>query len=110
MSRKLIPFERELGERVDEVLHYVWDPIGVAAAPAARDEYSGYAIRALGMLLESDPVASVVSFLIEVEQGHMGLEPQPEHALRVAELLLEWKRVLQHKYDRPEEVWRPLRA
>lgn len=33
----------ELLKRVDDVLHYVWDPIGVSDFPEARDEYSSYA-------------------------------------------------------------------
>ena len=100
MSRKLTPFESELGQRVDEVLHYVWDPIGVATAPTARDEYSGYALRALSMLLESASAESLVEFLLEIEGVGMGLAPKREHARVVAELLLDWKRTLEDKYDR----------
>jgi hypothetical protein len=39
MGRKLSPEQNELYKRVDEVLHYVWDSIGVAGEPHARDEY-----------------------------------------------------------------------
>ncbi|CAD6563044.1 hypothetical protein ACFQ3P_41525 [Paraburkholderia sabiae] len=42
MGYKLADDELELHRRVDEVLFYVWDPIGVANSPAARDEYYGY--------------------------------------------------------------------
>jgi hypothetical protein len=34
--------EKELQARISEILHYVWDPIGVAGNPHARDEYDGY--------------------------------------------------------------------
>lgn len=107
MNRRLTPFEEELGQRLDEVLHYVWDPIGVAAAPYARDEYSGYSIGALDLLLESANTQVLVDFLLEIEEHGMGMSPNPEHALRVATLLLEWKSALREKYDRPGEVWRP---
>jgi hypothetical protein len=100
MKQKLSPFESELGQRVDEVLHYVWDPIGVAIAPGARDEYSGYALRALGMLLESTDARSLTAFLLEIESEGMGLMARPEHALHVAELLLDWKQTLHEKYSR----------
>ncbi len=42
----------ELGRRIDEVLFYVWDPIGVNVygEPTARDEYSGYVPRLLDSL------------------------------------------------------------
>ena len=38
----------ELHRRTDEVLHYIWDPIGVSGVPTARDEYSGYVPRLVG--------------------------------------------------------------
>jgi hypothetical protein len=41
-GRKLADSALELYKRVNEVLHYVWDPIGVAYSPAARDEYQRY--------------------------------------------------------------------
>jgi len=100
MGRELTPLESELAQRVGEVLHYVWDPIGVARVPEARDEYSGYALRALGMLLESANTQALVAFLLEIEGASMGLTRKTEHAQHVAELLLRWKRVLAAKYDR----------
>jgi hypothetical protein len=100
MSRKLTPLESELGQRVDEVLHYVWDPIGLARVPEARDEYSGYSMRLLGMLLESASSQALIAFLLEVEGESMGITPKVEHAEHVAELLLRWKSVLVAKYER----------
>ena len=35
----------EFNRRSDEVLHYLWDPIGVAGTVMARDEYTGYVPR-----------------------------------------------------------------
>ena len=32
----------DLYRRIGEVLHYVWDPIGVSGYPEARDEYDMY--------------------------------------------------------------------
>jgi len=101
MSRNLSAFESELGQRVDEVLHYVWDPIGVSNAPEARDEYSGYAMRVVGMLLESATAESLAAFLLEIEREGMGLTNRPEHAQSVAKLLVRWSRVLEEKYRRP---------
>jgi len=45
---------RELEQRVDEVLFYVWDPIGVSDTPAARGEYSSYTMTVLKHILEED--------------------------------------------------------
>ena len=45
---------RELERRIDEVLFYVWDPIGVSDTPAARGEYSSYTMTILKYVLEED--------------------------------------------------------
>ncbi len=50
MGRKWTKIELELYRRVDEVLYYVWAPIGVAHSPAARDEYQGYLPKVFAML------------------------------------------------------------
>ena len=100
MGSRLSPQDQALYRRTDEVLHYVWDPIGVATVPTARDEYSGYALRVLGMLLESVEIQPLAAFLLEIEGESMGLTPKPEHAELVAELLVGWKRALTDKYSR----------
>ncbi len=45
---------RELKRRVDEVLYYVWDPIGVSDEPFARGEYHSYVPRVSQLVKESD--------------------------------------------------------
>jgi len=42
MSNKLQPKDAELFRRIDEVVHYLWDPIGISEHPEARDEYHSY--------------------------------------------------------------------
>ena len=42
INKPVTPMDAELFSRVDEVVHYVWDPIGVAQEPWARDEYNSY--------------------------------------------------------------------
>ncbi len=42
MGQELSPKENELYRRTHEVLHYIWDPVGVSDEPRARDEYQGY--------------------------------------------------------------------
>lgn len=43
---------RELDKRIDEVLFYVWDPIGVSDIPEARGEYSSYTMTILKYAVE----------------------------------------------------------
>jgi hypothetical protein len=35
--------KNNLESAINEVLHYIWDPIGIQDMPAARDEYESYA-------------------------------------------------------------------
>lgn len=98
MSRKLTPFEEELYQRTDEVLHYVWDPIGISGTPQARDEYDGYLPQVFAMLLEGKSSEVIATYLAKVETERMGLTPSTEKAKQVAKVLLEWLESLRHNY------------
>jgi hypothetical protein len=91
MGQKFSSPELELYRKVDEVLFYVWDPIGVSFCPAARDEYQRYLPKVLALLQDDVGAPSVAAYLDDVATARMGLEARPEHSMRVAQLLLEWK-------------------
>lgn len=99
MGRQLTPFERELYQRADEVLHYVWDPLGVSCIPEARDEYDRYLSQVFGMLVQSKDKGAISSYLLKIEQERMGLTPSAERTARAAEVLLDWLQLLQRKYE-----------
>ena len=99
MGRKLSPFEKELYQRTDEVMHYVWDPIGVAGIPRARDEYDSYLPQVFSMLIEQKSEAEVASYLTDIEDRRMGLTPGPEKASQVASMLADWCETLREKYE-----------
>lgn len=83
-------YQNELKCRVDEILYYIWDPIGVAAEPSTRDEYSRYVPELLA-LLESDATADQIArYLNDIATGKMGLRPNDKHSLGIARLLLVW--------------------
>ena len=44
--------QKALYRRVDEVLHYVWDPIGISDTPEARNKYHGYLPRIFNLLIK----------------------------------------------------------
>lgn len=79
-----------LARRIGEVLHYIWDPLGVADQPGARDEYDSYVPEATRLALLSDR-EGLIAFLDRTAAATMGM-PQPRaHTEEVAELLLHWK-------------------
>lgn len=92
LGKKLAPSEAELYRRVDEVLHYVWDPIGVSDAPAARDEYQNYLPRVFSMVNQGSDTRDIAEYLDSVVTGNMGLEADRGVSRRVAELLIEHRR------------------
>lgn len=81
----------------DEVLHYVWDPIGVSDQPYARDEYQAYLPQVFGMLQEGSGAERVADYLTRVSVEKMGLAARSEHDRKVAELLVEWRRVINER-------------
>ncbi len=91
MGKSLPPKESKLYQRTDEVLHYVWDPIGVAGAPSARDEYWSYLPRVFALLMERADERAIADYLVTVEREAMGLAGRPDHALRVARTLIDYR-------------------
>jgi len=85
-----------VAERVGEILHCVWDPIGVAKIPQARDEYDGYVPLIAQMLIERKKKVDVARHLRSIAGERMGLNLTPAsdaHDEEVAELLIahyEW--------------------
>jgi hypothetical protein len=53
MGKKLSPKDKERYKRTDEVLHYIWDPIGIAGAPEARYEYHSYLPHVFSLLKQN---------------------------------------------------------
>ena len=85
----------ELWHRVDEVLYYVWDPIGVSNEPCARGEYRGYIPLILGLLQASADPAPIAERLAALVRDQMGLPADKVRCRRVAQLLLEHKRAVE---------------
>jgi hypothetical protein len=87
----LNPRDKELQRVVDEVLHYIWDPIGVCRVPRARDEYGGY-VGPIVALLRSGASPSEISQRLEsIVVEHMGLSSCREQSDKVASILAAWR-------------------
>ena len=91
MGQKLSEPDLALYRAVDEVLHYVWDPIGVSFHPEARDEYRGYLPQVFGLLRQGADESKIAAYLTAVTTDRMGLSPRSDHDNEVARLLLSWK-------------------
>ncbi|MBD2231052.1 hypothetical protein [Phormidium tenue] len=83
--------DEELYRRTDEVLHYLWDPVGVAGIPGARDEYDAYIPQVFSLLKAGAGADEIADYLTEVATQSMGLGHNRERDRQIADLLLEWK-------------------
>ncbi|KAF0810133.1 hypothetical protein A167_01164 [Alcanivorax sp. S71-1-4] len=90
MNEKMLPKDAELYRRVDEIVHYMWDPIGVCAIPQARGEYSGYLTGIFGRVQAGD-LNDIVEFLRWASSENMGLSFEKEKATEAARAMLAWK-------------------
>ncbi|WP_077343617.1 hypothetical protein [Pseudocolwellia agarivorans] len=94
MNNRLSTSEKGLYRRVDEILFYLWDPIGVCDIPMARDEYQSYLPQVFKLLINDSKDHEVSAYLIKVESGSMGMSANSKKALEVARLLIETKEAL----------------
>jgi hypothetical protein len=91
MKSELNHQEKELYRRTDEILHYLWDPIGVSDTPQARDEYHGYLPRVFSHLLHNSSKSLIVEYLMEIESNSMGMGSNKKRNEQIADMLLEAK-------------------
>ena len=91
MSMELPPPEDELFLRCDEILHYLWDPIGVRGIPAARDEYESYVYPIFLRVRQGASASEIAEVLNGFAAEKMGLTPNKQAAQDTAETLLVWR-------------------
>lgn len=94
MEKMPLPAQLELYKRIDEILFYKWDPIGVSDSDWARDEYQSYLPKIFAFALESNSPEPIAEFLGVVSNEIMGLSVAPEHNRKIAELIIEVKKGL----------------
>jgi hypothetical protein len=81
----------EFNRRADEVLHYLWDPIGVSGNVAARGEYTGYVPRLIMLLEANAPANTIADYLTEIRTKHIELGPDRDKDNTTVKVLLEWR-------------------
>tara|TARA_R110001599_G_scaffold348521_1_gene575867 strand:+ start:1041 stop:1337 length:297 start_codon:yes stop_codon:yes gene_type:complete len=91
MGKKLPPDQLDLYKRIDEVLFYKWDPIGVSDLASPRDEYSSYLPRVFAMVLEYSNPEPIAEYLGIITTQDIGLDLRPEHDMQIAKLALAIK-------------------
>ena len=86
--------DKPQSRRVDEVLYYVWAPIGVGDEPCARGEYGSYVPKIRRLVEQNDKVGPISSHLANIARNWMGLSPNKKRRDCTAELLLRHKQAI----------------
>ena len=91
MTTLLSQEEQVLYRAVDEVLHYIWDPIGIAAFPQARDEYYSYLPQVFPLLRAGASEAELAAFLVSIASDRMGITDAQDKSNQAAAALVGWR-------------------
>ena len=97
MGLKLNAADMELYRAVDEVLHYIWDPCGVASEPRARDEYHSYLPVIFAMVRDGKDARALALHLGRISVEEMGGGPSVEHDNEVATVLIKWREIIRER-------------
>lgn len=88
------PKDKQLLQRIDEVLHYRWDPLGVSDTPEARDEYESYVPRVFQLLKATTDGNDVADYLHWTNTEQMGVGANRKRDAEIVDLLLRWRNQL----------------
>jgi len=91
VKKRLSEKEKEFYNRVDEVLFYKWDPIGISEEGCPRDEYQSYTPQVFRIAIESSAPEPLAEHLSQIATERMGLSSAKEHDLKIANLIMEIK-------------------
>lgn len=98
MGKSLSPPEMRLYRLCDEVLFYVWDPIGVRGQPFARGEYNAYLPRVFE-LVKADAREELVQYLRDVAQRRMEVAAPDVRAEETVTFLMSGRRWIEMTPD-----------
>jgi len=91
MKKRLSPEEQKLYKRIDEILFYRWDPIGISDSDWPRDEYTTYVPQVFKIALENDEPEPIAEYLCKIETDYLDMKGRKYFNMRVAELVLDIK-------------------
>lgn len=91
LKRYLNSKDEALYRAIGEILQYVWDPIGVAGVPQARDEYNSYVPQVFSLVRSGASAADIAAHLARVASDDMGRANTVERAREAASVLVDWR-------------------
>ena len=98
MSTRLNQKDQALLKAVDEVLHYIWDPIGIADTPQSRDEYQGYTGHVFTMLHSGASESELSNHLQTISETRTGMGKSQDKSNQAAAALIAWRDFVNENY------------
>lgn len=92
MGQKLPPDQLKLYKRIDEILFYKWDPIGVSDWAGSRNEYQSYLPHVFQLALDNDSPEAIAEYLTEIPTQRIGLQANVERDKKIAKLVIALKK------------------
>ncbi|NDV67329.1 hypothetical protein D0T66_00245 [Dysgonomonas sp. 25] len=74
----------QLYEKIDRILWYNWDPIGVNNTESIRDEYSSYVPYIVKLKMEGADAIKIANHLYQLETTSMGMGGCMERCKEIA--------------------------
>jgi len=79
---------------VDEILHYIWDPIGVSGIAGTREEYQAYVPEVFRLLLDQADEQAIADHLGRVATERMGMKSNRIRDLAAARAAVNWRELM----------------
>ena len=88
--------DKELYQRIDEILCYIWDPIEVSrdGTPQTRDEYTSYVGKVHTAVKRGDNTQQIATILDGFITKSIGIESQYKHCEEIAAKIITWSNYL----------------
>ena len=80
-----------LSRAIDEVLHYLWDPMGVAGIPESRAAYTSYVPELLDLLQAQAPRRLLAAYLTQIAWNPIGVLTSEQTLDRTLDALIAWR-------------------
>ena len=92
MGQKLPSDQLKLYKRIDEILFYKWNPIGISDSDWSRDEYQSYLPHVFQLALDNDSPQAIAEYLTKITTERIGLQANVEHDLKISKLIIALKK------------------
>ena len=90
MSAELSGNEKELIKRIDDILYYIWDPIGISNEPQTRNEYSSYVPEIFDLTKRNASEEVIAQKLNYIQTEIIGLNSNFAHCRYVSRIIADF--------------------